>query len=1332
MSNDRDISINDFIFKFKTTQGKPFTHTSISKPRHSYYINSDRNNYKKFISFYKKAFIQGIPLSLCEKHMEQAPILIDLDFEKITSSVRKYDKSDDLIPESKSFTKHIYKINSIETFIKLYIEELIPYIDTKDLRYVDIYVQEKQYAVNIVTHKIDNGQKQITTKIKDGVHIIIPDIVTCPELQFILRNKFIEKYGNIFNKYGFSKKMNDIFDEAVIKRNNWLMYGSSKRLDDYDQVYYVTNIYKYDIYDEKLYKIQNDELFHVDYKFHLKNGVNRENENGMKKDKKQKDRKENDKDDSDSNYEANDVELSSTPSEEDNESDEVKARNLEKFKEQSFRKKHVHFIELFSIRNKFKEIEYNLDKYNEILEYKKKITEIANKKILGTKPQVSEFEEGIVSLDLEYIKNLIRILSPERASSYQTWVDVCWCLRNIDYRTYDDFLEFSKKTTSGNFDEAACFKLWSSPKKDGFGLGSLVHWAKQDNFKAYQRIIGQKIFKQFNNENEIADDDHSIAKVIHNYLGPIFIAYYENSGKVKWFEFKNHRWHPDNGNASLSMIMSEEVVNLYKQYGTKFYEDDNHNMADLCKKIIRMLKNSPTKSRFIKELGSFYSDATNKLVHKFDTNTMLFGFENGVFDFNSESFGFRDGRPDDNMTYSSGYDYRYIPFDEYEYENNDHNHEYNEDQQIISEIMDFFDKVFPIRAVRDYMLMSFAECLTGETSEVFYICQGCGCHAIDSGIMMYDGSIKKVQDIVVGDKLIGNDKTIRNVLKLHRGRETMYKVKPSNGSPEFIVNESHKLVFKLKENGSGTPYQIGHTVKYCEKILETEEEGLIALKFNIADFNSEEDAEKFLEEIRHNSNILNAGDIVSIMISNYIMNDISGFGLQLCQIDANTRDEKYVGFKLEKLDVDDYYGFEVDENHLYLDEFGYIQSNSNGKSLIINVMQEVFGKYIVSLPIQNLLGKRVGAGSANSEIVDTKGARLVVASEPEENEKLSSGFVKELTGGDPIKARALYSDPIEFKPQFKLFMMVNHLPTITDDSEGIWRRVKVIDFISQFKENPDDTEKYHFHIDRSLKERVKKWKVHLFNILVYYYKKLKKYGKKIPKEIEKANSEYKKNNNVFANYQSDILIKTNDNKDILYLDDLYTEYNSWFKKYNTGHFAKLHKPDFIKTVEKVFGHISGKNGVSGGHIKGWKFKKDTEMPRKLSDDDSDIYDSDNDIDNNKDDIFSNNEEDEDYTIINKANSLIDITNSMDNINKIVNIYDKDENDDDNKVNEEDTKGSKELSEEELSEEELSEEELSEEELSDEELSDEDTEEELSEESENDDNDDVELSDNEEN
>ena len=73
------------------------------------------------------------------------------------------------------------------------------------------------------------------------------------------------------------------------------------------------------------------------------------------------------------------------------------------------------------------------------------------------------------------------------------------------------------------------------------------------------------------------------------------------------------------------------------------------------------------------------------------------------------------------------------------------------------------------------------------------------CLGKDTSILMYDGTIKLVQDIVVGDKIMGDDSTPRNVLTLARGRETMYKVKSKKGDG-YIVNESHILSLKASTN----------------------------------------------------------------------------------------------------------------------------------------------------------------------------------------------------------------------------------------------------------------------------------------------------------------------------------------------------------------------------------------------------------------------------------------------------------------------------------------------------------------------------------------------------
>lgn len=70
-----------------------------------------------------------------------------------------------------------------------------------------------------------------------------------------------------------------------------------------------------------------------------------------------------------------------------------------------------------------------------------------------------------------------------------------------------------------------------------------------------------------------------------------------------------------------------------------------------------------------------------------------------------------------------------------------------------------------------------------------------GCLAKGTRVLMYDLSTKPVEDVVVGDVLMGADSKPRNVLKLYGGRSTMYKVHQKKGQ-DYIVNDKHTLIFE--------------------------------------------------------------------------------------------------------------------------------------------------------------------------------------------------------------------------------------------------------------------------------------------------------------------------------------------------------------------------------------------------------------------------------------------------------------------------------------------------------------------------------------------------------
>jgi superfamily II DNA or RNA helicase len=77
------------------------------------------------------------------------------------------------------------------------------------------------------------------------------------------------------------------------------------------------------------------------------------------------------------------------------------------------------------------------------------------------------------------------------------------------------------------------------------------------------------------------------------------------------------------------------------------------------------------------------------------------------------------------------------------------------------------------------------------------------CLGIDTPILMYDGTIKKVQDVIIGDKLMGDDSSHRNVLSLARGRENMYRVCGKKGEG-YIANESHIMSLKYSTHMNRT------------------------------------------------------------------------------------------------------------------------------------------------------------------------------------------------------------------------------------------------------------------------------------------------------------------------------------------------------------------------------------------------------------------------------------------------------------------------------------------------------------------------------------------------
>ena len=110
------------------------------------------------------------------------------------------------------------------------------------------------------------------------------------------------------------------------------------------------------------------------------------------------------------------------------------------------------------------------------------------------------------------------------------------------------------------------------------------------------------------------------------------------------------------------------------------------------------------------------------------------------------------------------------------------------------------------------------------------------CLGAGTKVLMYSGELKKVEDIRVGELLMGDDSTPRRVLSLARGREAMYWVRQNKGI-DYRVNASHILSLKRSRNegkhrhGDVLNIEVAEYIKQTDKFKSNYKGYKVAVEF---------------------------------------------------------------------------------------------------------------------------------------------------------------------------------------------------------------------------------------------------------------------------------------------------------------------------------------------------------------------------------------------------------------------------------------------------------------------------------------------------------------------
>ncbi len=219
-------------------------------------------------------------------------------------------------------------------------------------------------------------------------------------------------------------------------------------------------------------------------------------------------------------------------------------------------------------------------------------------------------------------------------------------------------------------------------------------------------------------------------------------------------------------------------------------------------------------------------------------------------------------------------------------------------------------------------------------------------------------------------------------------------------------------------------------------------------------------------------------------------------------------------------------------------------SGANGKSVLQGTLLALFGEYGATVRFQTLeAAKRTGEG-ATPDIVALLGKRFVAASEVGASARMDEARVKSLTGGDRTSGRALYGNVVEFTLQAKYALAVNHKPAVWDNSDGFWRRVRLVPFTQQFTTDADPSVGDTLKADPTLGDTLKRELPGILNWAIEGCLAWQRQGlEPTPAVVREAVDDYRTEADVLAEFltsacETDATATTG-------LTDLYAAYSTW-------------------------------------------------------------------------------------------------------------------------------------------------------------------------------------------
>jgi len=326
---------------------------------------------------------------------------------------------------------------------------------------------------------------------------------------------------------------------------------------------------------------------------------------------------------------------------------------------------------------------------------------------------------------LKETRELMPFLKNERADDYHMWMKIGWMLHNIGEGSQDAlqiWIDFSKKTAKANFSETKCIFEWGKMKVDpeGLSMGTLRFYAREDSpeeYAKYCRSRSKNLILQSIEKNGTLTPTVGAQALYQHYKSDFVYTQCK-----EWYYYRDHRWNRTPDGIELRKKICDLIAPIQEKISSirteirdidekirdqeenneddpdakRFSDKDKQNLDKLRATLVKeknALEDTTKKDKIIKECRELFLDVD--FESKLDSNVNLMGFTNGVLDLKEGVF--REGRPEDFLTMSTGYEFT----------------EVDDNSPGMRAVDDYLLRVFPDPEIREYFLDYVALLLKG-------------------------------------------------------------------------------------------------------------------------------------------------------------------------------------------------------------------------------------------------------------------------------------------------------------------------------------------------------------------------------------------------------------------------------------------------------------------------------------------------------------------------------------------------------------------------------------------------------------------------------------------